>query len=69
MNEVLGKMSVSEAEVVVERLSEGGMLSLEEGVIDGTTAEGREKLERLEKEAKADEVEGEDRVQEVGDPD
>lgn len=52
VNEVLGKMSVSEAEEVVEQLGEGGMLSLEEGVIDGTTEEGREKLERLEKEAR-----------------
>ena len=52
MNEVLGKMSVSEAEEVVEQLGEGGMLSLEEGVIDGTTEEGREKFERLEREAR-----------------
>lgn len=52
MNEVLGKMSVSEAEEVVEQLGEGGMLSLEEGVIDGTTEEGKEKLERLEREAR-----------------
>lgn len=53
VNEVLGKMSVSEAEEVVEQLGEGGMLSLEEGVIDGTTEEGREKFERLEREARA----------------
>lgn len=60
VNEVLGKMSVSEAEEVVEQLGEGGMLSLEEGVIDGTTEEGREKLERLEREAReAKEGEGE----------
>lgn len=52
VNEVLGKMSVSEAEEVVEQLGEGGMLSLEEGVIDGTTEEGREKFERLEREAR-----------------
>lgn len=45
-------MSVSEAEEVVEQLGEGGMLSLEEGVIDGTTEEGREKFERLEREAR-----------------
>jgi len=44
-------MSVEEAEEVVERLGEGGMLSLEEGVIDGTTEEGRERLKALEKEA------------------
>ena len=37
VNEVLGKMSVSEAEEVVEQLGNGGMLSLEEGVIDATT--------------------------------
>lgn len=52
MNEVLGKMSVSEAEEVVDQLGEGGMLSVEEGVIDGTTEEGREKLRELEEKAK-----------------
>lgn len=52
VNEVLGKMSVEEAEEVVERLGEGGMLSLERGVIDGTTEEGREKLRSLELEAR-----------------
>jgi hypothetical protein len=31
---VLGKMSVDEAEVVVEQLGNGGMLSLEEGIVD-----------------------------------
>lgn len=51
VNEVLGKMSVEEAEEVVEQLGEGGMLSLEQGVIDGTTEEGREKLKELEREA------------------
>lgn len=52
VNEVLGKMSISEAEEVVEQLGTGGMLSLEEGVIDGTTQEGRDRLERLEKDAR-----------------
>lgn len=72
MNEVLGSMSVSDAEVVVEQLSVGGMLSLEEGVIDGTTAEGKEKLGRLEKEARAEKEaetteEGKEKLEEVGD--
>ncbi len=52
VNEVLGKMSVSEAEEVVEQLGEGGMLSLEEGVIDSTTEEGRDRLKELEREAR-----------------
>ena len=52
VNEVLGKMSVGEAEEVVEQLSEGGMLSMERGVIDGTTEEGRERLRGLEREAR-----------------
>ena len=51
INEVLGKMSVSEAEEVVEQMGESGMLSMEQGVIDGTTEEGKRKLEELEKEA------------------
>ena len=51
VNEVLGKMSVSEAEEVVEKLGEAGMLSMEKGVIDGTTEEGQKKLKELEEEA------------------
>ncbi|KAI5796395.1 hypothetical protein DFH27DRAFT_468025, partial [Peziza echinospora] len=49
VNKVLGKMSVEEAEEVVEKLGEGGMLSLEQGVIDGTTPEGRAQIEELER--------------------
>ena len=47
-------MSVEEAEEVVEKLGDGGMLSVEEGVIDGTTEEGREKLKGLEEKARAE---------------
>ncbi|KAL8816199.1 MAG: hypothetical protein Q9223_004749 [Gallowayella weberi] len=56
VNEVLGKMSVEEAEEVVEKLGEGGMLSVEEGVIDGTTEEGREKLKDLEEKARLEKM-------------
>lgn len=49
VNEVLGKMSVDEAEQVVEQLSVGGMLSLEEGVIDATTDEGMKQMEEMER--------------------
>lgn len=62
VNKVLGKMSVEEAEVVVEQLGNGGMLSLEEGIIDGTTEEGQKKLAELEAEGKLEEI------QEVGEP-
>lgn len=62
VNKVLGKMSVEEAEVIVEQLGNGGMLSLEEGIIDGTTEEGRKKLAELEAEGKLEEIE------EVGEP-
>lgn len=62
VNKVLGNMSVSDAEVVVEQLGNGGMLSLEEGIIDGTTEEGQKKLAELEAEGKLEEV------QEVGEP-
>jgi len=58
VNKVLGNMSVEDAEVVVEQLGNGGMLSLEEGIIDGTTEEGQQKLKELEAEGK----------QEVGEP-
>ncbi|KAL8941713.1 MAG: hypothetical protein Q9216_002086 [Gyalolechia sp. 2 TL-2023] len=56
VNEVLGKMSVEEAEEVVEKLGDGGMLSVEEGVIDGTTEEGREKLKGLEEKARVEKL-------------
>lgn len=49
VNEVLGKMSVDEAEQVVELLGNGGMLSLEEGVIDATTEEGQRQVEEMER--------------------
>lgn len=49
VNEVLGKMSVDEAEQVVEQLGNGGMLSLEEGVIDATTDEGKKQMEEIER--------------------
>lgn len=62
VNKVLGKMRVEEAEEVVEKLGNSGMLSLEEGVIDATTEEGRKKLEEIEAENK------ESRIEEVGEP-
>ncbi|EKG15243.1 Cdc37 [Macrophomina phaseolina MS6] len=48
VNKVLAKMSVDEAEQVVEQLGNGGMLSLEEGVIDATTEEGQAKVKEIE---------------------
>lgn len=50
VNEVLGKMAVDEAEEVVEKLGEGGMLSLQEGVIDATNEEGQQRLREIEEE-------------------
>ena len=52
VNEVIGKMSVEEAEEVVEQLGEAGMLSIEEGVIDPNTEDGKAKLKELEKEGR-----------------
>ncbi|KAF2197984.1 Hsp90 co-chaperone Cdc37 [Delitschia confertaspora ATCC 74209] len=49
VNKVLAKMSVDEAEEVVGKLGEGGMLSLEEGLIDATTEEGKKAMEEIEK--------------------
>ncbi|KAI1505527.1 hypothetical protein F5X99DRAFT_247355 [Biscogniauxia marginata] len=51
VNEVLGKMKVSDAEEVVGLLSEAGILSLEEQIIDATTAEGQKKIKEMEEEA------------------
>ncbi|KAF1915907.1 hypothetical protein BDU57DRAFT_515703 [Ampelomyces quisqualis] len=49
VNKVLAKMSVEEAEEIVEKLGQGGMLSLEQGVIDATTEEGKRAMEEIEK--------------------
>jgi cell division cycle protein 37 len=49
VNKVLAKMSVEEAEEIVEKLGQGGMLSLEQGVIDATTDEGKKTMEEIEK--------------------
>jgi len=47
VNEVLAKMSVDEAEEVVEKLSEGGILAVEQGVVDATTEEGQKIMEEI----------------------
>ncbi|EED14943.1 Hsp90 co-chaperone Cdc37 [Talaromyces stipitatus ATCC 10500] len=65
VNRVLGKMSVEEAEEIVEKLGHGGMLSLEEGIVDATTEEGRKKLEEIEAEGKK---ERKQEVEEMGEP-
>jgi cell division cycle protein 37 len=49
INKVLAKMSVEEAEEVVEKLSDGGMLRVEKGVIDATTEEGKKQVEEIER--------------------
>ncbi|KAI1330424.1 hypothetical protein F5Y16DRAFT_363097 [Xylariaceae sp. FL0255] len=51
VNEVLGKMKVPEAEEVVGLLSEAGILSLEEQIIDATTDEGKQKIKDLKEQA------------------
>ena len=47
VNVVLGKMSVEEAEEIVGKLGDGGMLSLEDGVLDATTEEGQRMVEEI----------------------
>lgn len=69
VNKVLGKMSVSEAEEVVEKLGEGGMLSVEQGIIDATTEEGKRKVEEIARTGHMPGVvEEEEGEEEVGDP-
>ena len=48
MNKVLAKMSVEEAEEIVEKLGAGGMISVREGIIDSTVEEGRRTLREIE---------------------
>nr|POF07090.1 hsp90 co-chaperone cdc37 [Quercus suber] len=70
INEVLGKMSVDEAEQIVEQLGNGGMLSLEEGVIDATTEEGKKAMDEIERSGKMPGQDGQQQtvVEEIGDP-
>jgi len=46
-------MSVDEAEEIVGQLGEGGMLSLEEQIIDATTKEGQAALKQFEEQERA----------------
>lgn len=47
VNEVFGKMKVEDAEEIVALLSEAGILSLEEQIIDATTEEGQKHLKEM----------------------
>ncbi|KAK4230872.1 Cdc37 N terminal kinase binding-domain-containing protein [Podospora fimiseda] len=47
VNKVLGKMKVEEAEELVEKFGEAGILSIEDEILDATTEEGRAKIEQL----------------------
>lgn len=62
VNKVLGNMRIEEAEDVVEKLGQGNMLSLEEGIVDATTEEGKKRLEEIEAEGKMEKQE------DVGEP-
>ncbi|KAJ6788203.1 hypothetical protein PWT90_02168 [Aphanocladium album] len=67
VNEVLGSLSVEEAEEYVNLFGEANILSLEEQIIDGTTEEGKQQIKALEAKAAAEraaEAEGEP----AGDP-
>ena len=59
-------MSVEEAEEVVEKLGEGGMLSVEQGVIDATTEEGQRTFEEIERSRK---LPGDEAKEAATDPD
>lgn len=63
VNKVLGKMQITEAEEVVDKLGDGGLLSLEQGIVDATTDEGKKKLEEIEAEGRKENL-----VEETGEP-
>ena len=67
VNRVLGEMNVTEAEDVVEKLSNGGILSIQEGLVDTTTEEGKKRLQEIEAEGKK-EQELEAVAEDVGQP-
>ncbi|EFX00733.1 hsp90 co-chaperone cdc37 [Grosmannia clavigera kw1407] len=58
VNEVLGRMTVTDAEALVGQFSEAGILSMEDEIIDATTEEGRQQLKEMGREDE-DEVEDE----------
>ncbi|EEQ32407.1 hsp90 co-chaperone Cdc37 [Microsporum canis] len=68
VNKVLGKMSVEEAEGVVEKLGESGILTVEQGIVDATTEEGKQWLQELEAEGKGGAKAPEASKEEIGDP-
>ncbi|KAI1655072.1 hypothetical protein F4813DRAFT_368531 [Daldinia decipiens] len=51
VNEVLGKLKVEDAEEIVALLSEAGILSVEEQIIDATTEAGQKHLKEMEEQA------------------
>ncbi|KAI5286715.1 hsp90 co-chaperone Cdc37 [Ascosphaera acerosa] len=64
VNLVLGRMRVEEAEAVVERLSESGILGVEGGIVDATTEEGKQFLSELEAQRGAEDQQGEEAKEE-----
>lgn len=64
VNKVLGRMGIEEAEEVVEKMGSCGMLSMEEGVIDATTEEGKQKVKEIEERGRMPEAADE----EIGEP-
>ncbi|KND94759.1 putative helicase mot1 [Tolypocladium ophioglossoides CBS 100239] len=54
VNKVLGKMSVEDAEEMVNLFGEANVLSLEEQIIDATTEEGQKQLKEMEAAAAAE---------------
>ncbi|EON98049.1 putative hsp90 co-chaperone cdc37 protein [Phaeoacremonium minimum UCRPA7] len=53
VNKVLGNMNIEEAEDLVGKFGEAGILSLEEQIIDATTEEGKAQLKEMEQQAAA----------------
>ncbi|KAI0115219.1 hypothetical protein F4814DRAFT_418674 [Daldinia grandis] len=51
VNEVLGKLKVEDAEEIVALLSEAGILSVEEQIIDATTEAGQKHIKEMEEQA------------------
>lgn len=53
VNKVLGNMKIDEAEELVGKFGEAGILSLEQEIIDATTEEGKAQWKQLEEQGKA----------------
>lgn len=68
VNKVLGDMSIEDAEELVGKFGQAGILSMEEQIIDATTEEGQQQWKEIEKQAAEDKAAKGKETEAYGDP-